>query len=238
MIASGTAGKRVIIRAIGPSLNGFVPGALQNPTLELFQGPTLLMNNDDWQTSQQQAEISASGLAPTNSFESAIIWTLTPGQNYTAVVRGTDNSTGIGLVEAYDLDQAAASKLGNISTRGFVDVGDNVMIAGLIAGPSNGTNLKVLVRALGPTLTDFGVPGALVDPTLELVNSSGTVIRANNDWQDDSQQSAEIQAAGLAPTHMKEAALVETVPPGQYTAVVRGSDSGTGVGLVEAYNIP
>jgi hypothetical protein len=238
MIASGTAGKRVIIRAIGPSLNGFVPGALQNPTLDLFQGTTLLMNNDDWQSSMQQAEISASGLAPSNSAESAIIWTLTPGQNYTAVVRGTGNSTGIGLVEAYDLDQAAASKLGNISTRGFVDVDDNVMIAGLIAGPSNGTNLKVLVRALGPTLTDFGVPGALVNPTLELVNSSGTVIRSNNDWQDDSQQSAQIQAAGLAPSHMEEAALVETVPPGQYTAVVRGSARGTGVGLVEAYNIP
>jgi hypothetical protein len=238
MIATGTANKRVIIRAIGPSLTGFgVPGALANPTLDLFQGSTLLMSNDDWQNSTQQADISATGLAPSNSAESAIIWTLTPNQGYTAVVRGFNNTTGIGLVEVYDLDQAAASKLGNISTRGFVDVGDNVMIAGLIAGPNNGGSLKVLVRALGPTLTDFGVPGALANPTLDLVNASGTTIRSDDNWQDDSAQQALIQAAGLAPSHAEEAALVETVSPGQYTAVVRGNGGTTGVGLVEVYNI-
>jgi hypothetical protein len=239
MIATGTAGKRVIIRAIGPSLTAFgVPGALANPTLELFQGSTLLFSNDDWSNSPQQAEIANSGLAPGNSFEAAIIQTLTPGQNYTAVVRGINNTTGIGVVEAFDLDQAAASKLGNISTRGFVDVDDNVMIAGLIAGPGNGTSLKVLVRALGPTLTDFGVAGALTNPTLDLVNSSGTVIRSNDNWKDDTQQRAAIEAAGLAPSHDLEAALVETVAPGAYTAVVRGSGRATGVGLVEAYHIP
>jgi hypothetical protein len=144
----------------------------------------------------------------------------------------------VGIVEAYDLDQAAASKLGNISTRGFVDVDDNVMIAGLIVGPGNGTSLKVLVRALGPTLSDFGVPGALANPTLDLVNSSGTVIRSNNNWKDDPQQRAAIEAAGLAPSHDEESALVETVPPGAYTAIIRGSGRTTGVGLVEAYNIP
>jgi hypothetical protein len=196
------------------------------------------MSNDDWQNSSQQADISATGLAPSNSAESAIIWTLTPGQTYTAVVRGFNNTAGIGLVEVYDLDPAAASKLGNISTRGFVDAGDNVMIAGLIAGPSNGGTLKVLVRALGPTLTDFNVPGALADPTLDLVNSSGTTIRSNDNWQDDATQKALIQAAGLAPGHAEEAALVETVSPGQYTAVVRGNSGTTGVGLVEVYNIP
>jgi hypothetical protein len=144
----------------------------------------------------------------------------------------------VGIVEAYDLDQAAASKLGNISTRGFVDVDDNVMIAGVIAGPGNGTSLKILVRALGPTLSDFGVSGALVNPTLDLVNSSGTVIRSNDNWKDDPQQRAAIEAAGLALSHDVEAALVETVAPGAYTAIVRGSNRGTGVGLVEAYNIP
>ena len=154
------------------------------------------------------------------------------------MVRGNNGTTGIGVVEAFDLNQAAASKLGNISTRGFVDVDDNVMIAGLIAGPSNGTSLKVLVRALGPTLSDFGVPGALANPTLDLVNSSGTVIRSNNDWKDDPQQRALIEAAGLAPAHDEEAALVETVAPGAYTAIVRGNNRATGVGLVEAYNIP
>jgi uncharacterized delta-60 repeat protein len=239
MIATGTVGKRVIIRAIGPSLTGFgVPGALENPTLELFQGSTLLFSNDDWGNSTQQAEIAASGLAPSNTGESAIIWTLLPGQGYTAVVRGTNNTTGIGVVEAFDLDSSAASKLGNISTRGFVDVDDNVMIAGLIAGPGNGTNLKILVRALGPTLSDFGVPGALADTTLDLVNSSGTVIRSNDNWRDDPQQRAEIEAAGLGPTHNVEATLVETVAPGAYTAIVRGNGRTTGVGLVEAYNIP
>ena len=239
MIATGTAGKRVIIRAIGPSLTPFgVPGALANPTLELFQGSTLLFSNDDWNNSTQQAEIANSGLAPSNNAEAAIIWTLTPGQNYTAVVRGQNGTTGVGIVEAYDLDQAAASKLGNISTRGFVDVDDNVMIAGLIAGSGNGTSLKVLVRALGPTLSDFGVPGALANPTLDLVNSSGTVIRSNNNWKDDPQQRAAIEAAQLAPGHDEEAALVETVAPGAYTAVVRGNGRTTGVGLVEVYNIP
>ncbi len=239
MIATGTTGKRVIIRAIGPSLIPFgIPGALANPTLDLFQGNTLLSSNDDWQDSPQQAEIANSGLAPSNNAESAIIWTLIPGQNYTAVVRGLNRTTGIGVVEAFDLDQAAASKLGNISTRGFVDVDDNVMIAGLIAGPSNGTSLKILARALGPTLSDFGVAGALANPTLDLVNSNGTVIRSNNNWKDDPQQRAQIEAAGLAPAHDEEAALVETVPPGAYTAVVRGSGRTTGVALVEAYNIP
>jgi hypothetical protein len=239
MIATGTAPKRVIIRAIGPSLIPFgVPGALENPTLELFQGSTLLVSNDDWNNSTQQAEIAASGLAPSNSLESAIVWPLTPGQGYTAVVRGKDGTTGVGIVEAFDLDQAAASKLGNISTRGFVDVDDNVMIAGLIVSPSNGTSTKVLVRALGPTLGDFGVPGYLANPTLDLVNSSGTVIRSNDNWKDDAQQRALIEAAGLAPIHDEEAALVETVAPGAYTAIVRGAARTIGVGLVEGYHIP
>lgn len=240
LIVSGTAGKRVILRAIGPSLTDFgVPGALADPTLELYQDNTLLFSNDDWQASSQQSDIQASGFAPTKDAESAIIWTLTPGQNYTAIVRGVNGTTGIGIVEAYDLDPAAASKLGNISTRGFVDVGDNVMIAGLIVTPSNGTNLRILARALGPTLSDFGVPNALADPTLDLVNSNGAVIRSNNNWQDDPQQRTEIEAAGLAPNHEEEAALVETVAPGSYTAIVRGNGGApTGVGLVEAYHLP
>jgi hypothetical protein len=117
-----------------------------------------------------------------------------------------------------------------------VDVDDNVMIAGLIVTPSNGTSLKILVRALGPTLGDFGVPGVLLDPTLDLVDSNGTVIRSNDNWKDS--QRSEIEAAGLAPNHDEEAALVETVAPGAYTAIVRGNGRTTGVGLVEAYHIP
>jgi hypothetical protein len=239
LIATGTANKRVILRAIGPSLTGLgIPGALADPTLELFQANTLLLSNDDWRNSTQQPEIAASGFAPGNDAEPAIIWTLVPGQGYTAVVRGKSGMTGVGVVEAYDLDHGAASKLGNISTRGFVDIDDNVMIAGLIVTPSNGGSLKILARALGPTLTDLGVPGALSDPTLDLVNSSGTVIRSSDNWKDDPQQRSAIEATGLAPNHDEEAALVETVAPGAYTAIVRGNARTTGVGLVEVYNTP
>ena len=227
----------MIIRAIGPTLNDFgVPGALADPTLELYQGNTLLFSNDDWRNSSQQAQIESSGLAPNKDPESAIIWTLTPGENYTAVLRGKNGQTGIGVVEAFDLDRAAASKLANISTRGFVETDDNVMIAGLIVTPTDGASTKILVRALGPTLGDLGVPGVLANPTLDLVNSSGTVIRSNDNWKNS--QRAEIEAAGLAPNHDQESALVEVVPPGAYTAIVRGNGRTTGVGLVEVYNIP
>jgi hypothetical protein len=147
-------------------------------------------------------------------------------------VRGKNGETGVALVEGFDLDTAATSKLGNISTRGFVGVDDNVMIAGVIVGPSNGTDAKVLVRALGPTLADFGVAGALADPTVDLVNSSGTVLRSNDDWKGS--QQAEIESANLGPAHDQEAALIETIPPGQYKAVVRGKNSTTGVGLVRS----
>ncbi len=239
MIATGTGNTRVILRAIGPSLTGLgVPGALANPTLELFQGSTLLMSNDDWQNSSQQAEIAASGFAPGNELESAIIWSLAPGQGYTAIVRGINGTTGVGVVEAYDLDHPATSKLANISTRGFVDVDNNVMIAGVIVGPGNGTSARILARALGPSLADLGVPGTLADTTLDLVNSSGTAIRSNNNWKDDPIQRSAIEAAGLGPGHDEEAALVETLAPGAYTAIVRGNGGTTGVGLVEVYHIP
>jgi len=237
MIAVGSTEKKVIIRAIGPTLSDFgVPGALQDPTLELFQNNAPVTTNDDWVNSTQQTEIANSGFAPNKAAEAAIIATLAPNQNYTAIVRGKNGQTGIGLVEVYDLDQAAPSRLGNISTRGFVDVDDNVMIAGLIVSPSNEGSLRVLVRALGPTLGDFGVSGFLADPTLDLVNSSGTVLRSNDSWQTD--QGQQIQAANLAPKYGQEAALIETLTPGQYTAVVRGAQRTTGVGLVEVYNIP
>jgi hypothetical protein len=238
MIATGTVPKKVIIRAIGPTLTELgVADALTNPTLELFQGNTLLFSNDDWRDSTQQAQIEASGFAPNKDAESAIIWTLIAGQNYTAIVRGKDGQSGVGLVEAFDLEPAPASRLANISTRGFVDVDDNVMIAGVIVGPGNGgTSLKVLVRALGPTLGDFGVTGFLANPTVDLVNASGTVIRSNDDWK--LSQQMEIESAQLAPAYESEAALVENLLPGSHTAIVRGAGRTTGVGLVEVYNIP
>lgn len=237
MIATGTAGKRVIIRAIGPTLTDLgVPNSLADPTLDLFQDSSPVSGNDDWRNSPQEAEIASSGFAPNKDAESAIIATLIPGQNYTAIVRGKNGETGIGLVEVFDLDPAAAAKLGNISTRGFVDVDDNVMIAGLIVTPNNAGSLHVLIRALGPTLGEFGVPGFLEDPRLELVDASGTVLRSNASWQSD--QALQIQSANLAPKYDQEAALIETLAPGQYTAIVRGTGGTTGVGLVEVYNIP
>jgi hypothetical protein len=224
----------VIIRGIGPSLSSFFGGVLANPTLELFQGNTLLAMNDNWKT-DQRAEIEATGLAPTNDFESAVVRTLAPG-SYTAILRGNGNTTGIGVVEAYDLNQAANSRLANISTRGFVETGDNVMIGGLIIGPAGAASATVVVRAIGPTLSNLGVSGALQDPTLDLVNASGVVIRSNNNWR-ESQQS-QIIATGLQPSDDRESALIETLAPGNYTAIVRGFGNTTGVSLVEAYHLP
>jgi hypothetical protein len=232
-IITGTESKNVIIRGIGPSLAQFFNGTLANPTLELFQGSTLLASNDDWKESQQ-AEIEATGIPPGNDFESAIVRTLPPG-SYTATLRGKNDTTGIGVVETYDLNATANSKLANIATRGFVETGDNVMIGGLIVGPNGGASATVVVRAIGPSLSDFGVAGALQNPTLDLVNSAGVVLRSNNDWRDS--QEGQIIATGLAPSDDRESALIETLAPGNYTAIVRGVGNTTGVGLVEAYHL-
>ena len=232
-IITGSEAKKVIIRGIGPSLAQFFSGTLDDPTLELFQGNTLLESNDNWV--DRRAEIEATGIPPSNDFESAIVRTLAPGA-YTAIVRGKNNSTGIGLVEAYDLDQAADSKLGNISTRGFVETGNDVMIGGFIIGNSGGGAAKVVVRAIGPSLAAFGIAGALADPTLDLVDANGVVLRSNNDWQDS--QRAEIEAVGLQPGNLQESVIVQTLAPGNYTAIVRGNANTSGVGLVEVYNLP
>ena len=208
-IITGTDSKNVIIRGIGPSLSSFFSGVLANPTLELFQGSTLLMSNNDWKDTQQ-TQIEATGLQPSNDFESAIVQTLAPG-SYTAVLRGLDNTTGIGVVEAYDLNQTANSKLANIATRGFVEAGDNVMIGGLIIGPASGSTARVVVRAIGPSLTAFGIAGALQDPTVELKDASGTTLSSNDDWQQG--QPTELQQLGLAPTERANPPSSRRSPP-------------------------
>jgi hypothetical protein len=241
-IITGSDPKKVIIRGIGPSLSGTVQGFLADPTLELHQGGATLATNDNWKTrpdgSSQQAEIEATTIPPTNDLESALVATLPAnGAGYTAIVRGKNNTTGIGVVEAYDLDQAANSKLANISTRGFVETGNNVLIGGFIAG--NGIT-KVIVRAIGPTLVNAGVTNPLADPTLELHDGNGTTIRSNNNWkvrEDGSSQQAEIEATTIPPTNDLESALVQTLTPGNYTAVVRGINGTTGIAVVEVYNI-
>ena len=236
MIATGSVDKKVIIRALGPTLTDFgLAGAIPDPTLEVFRGNVLVASNDNWKSSSQQAEIQNSGVAPGKDAEAAVIALLQANQNYTAIVRGKDGQPGLALVDAYDLDTGADAKLANISTRGFVDVDDNVLIAGLTVGPSGAGSANVLVRALGPTLGDFGVQGFLANPTLDLVDANGTVKRSNDDWK--SSQGAQIQAAGLAPKYDPEAALLDSLTPGAYTAVVRGNSRTTGVGLVEVYRV-
>jgi hypothetical protein len=243
-IVTGTDPKRVIIRGIGPSLNG-VSGNLSDPALELNQGSTLLASNDNWKTksdgSSQQAEVEATNIPPTKDAESAIVMTLNPG-TYTATLSGKNGGTGIGVVEVYDLDQAANSRLANISTRGFVDTDDNAMIAGLIAGDGEtGAGAQVLIRALGPSLSGSGIQGALQNPTLELHDANGTTIATNDNWKinDQTQQSQEdlIRSSSIAPLNDLEAAIVATLPPGPSTAIVRGKNNSTGVGLVEVYNL-
>ena len=199
-IITGNADKRVIIRAIGPSLQQFnVPNPLANPLLELHgSAGNFITSNDNWRQTQQ-ALIESTGLAPTNDLESAIVATLQPGA-YTAIVSGQGGASGIGLVEVYDLDSAAASKLANISTRSFVQTGDNRLIGGFILG-SNGGGANVIVRAIGPSLTQFGISNALADPTLELRDSNGALLLADDNWQDDPNQAAQITASGLAPSN-------------------------------------
>jgi hypothetical protein len=235
-IIAGNVPKKVMVRAIGPSLASVgIAGALADPVLELHgPGTFATITNDNWRDTQQAA-IQATGLAPGNNLESAIVATLAPGA-YTAIVRGQGSGTGVGLVEAYDLQTWADSKLANISTRGFVEGGENVMIGGLIAGPANGATGLVLVRAIGPSLSALGVSGALQDPFLELHDGNGALVASNNDWRDT--QQAAIEATGIAPGNIKESAILSNLSPGSYTAIVSGVGNTGGVGLVEAYQLP
>ena len=236
-IITGTAGKKVIVRGIGPSLTqSNVPDALADPILELH-GPSgaLIASNDNWRDTQQ-TEIVNSQLAPTNDLESAIVQTLQPGA-YTAILKGKGGASGVGLVEVYDLDAAAASKLANISARSFVQTTDNVLIGGFILGHNNGA-AKVIVRAIGPSLAQAGINNALADPTLELRDGNGAVVMANDNWQDDPSQAAQVTAAGVPPVNVLESAIATSLLPGPYTAIVAGKNGGTGIGLVEVYNIP
>jgi hypothetical protein len=235
-IVTGTAPKLVVVRGIGPSLaDSGVPNPLPDPILELHGPPGFVtITNDNWRDSVCPPS-QVCGPAPTNDLESMIGAILNPGA-YTATLRGNNNTTGVGLVEVYDVSQASASKLANLSTRAFVNTGSDIVIAGFILGNGNGSE-NVILRGIGPSLTAFGVTNALANPQLELRNSSGTVIRADNDWMDDSTQKALIMAAGLAPTNNLESAIAETLAPGQYTALLSGVSSGTGVGLVEFYDL-
>ena len=228
VIITGTQAKKVLLRAIGPSLP--LSGSLADPFLELHDGGgAVIASNDNWKDAPNKQEIIDSTIAPANDLESAILATLDPGL-YTAILRGVNNTTGVGLVEAYDLDRSVDSQLANISTRGFVQTGDDVMIGGfIILGDSA---QKVIVRAIGPSLP---VTGKLADPVLELHNPDGSILASNDNWR--STQESEIMQTGLAPSDNLESAIVATLPPEAYTAIVRGKNNTTGVGLVEVYRL-
>jgi len=236
-IISGTAPKHVLVRGIGPSLTAFgVPNALSDPVLELHgPDPFPTITNNNWQDDPAQAVlIQATGLAPTNDLESAIDATLNPGP-YTAVVRGNNNGVGVGLIEVYDLSQAAAAKLANISTRAFVSTADDIVIAGFLLGNNSGVT-RIVIRGIGGSLVLFGVAGALANPTLELRNEDGALMASNDNWEDDPAQAAELVAAGLAPTDPRESGIAINLGPGQYTALLAGQGNTTGVGVVEVYD--
>jgi plastocyanin len=250
-IVQGNQPKRVIIRALGPELTPFgVPNVLANPTLDLHNGVgALIASNDNWQTTiiggiitqNQVPQIINSGLAPTDARESAIIANL-PAGNYTAIVRGFSRTTGVALVEVYDLNPDVDSILGNISTRSFVQTDDNVMIGGFIV--QGNQPKRVIIRALGPELTPFGVPNVLANPTLDLHNGVGALIASNDNWQTTiiggiitQNQVPQIINSGLAPTDARESAIIANLPAGNYTAIVRGFSRTTGVALVEVYDL-
>jgi hypothetical protein len=236
-IITGSTPKHVLIRAIGPTLAGYdIADGLADPMLELH-GPGAFgtITNDNWRDTQED-EIQATGIPPTGDLESAIVATLVPGA-YTAIVRGHADTSGVALVEVYDLNQGVDSKLANLSTRAFVGTGEDIVIAGFLLSDENASN-TVVVRGIGPSLAPglFPVGSVLADPTLELRDSNGMLLMANNDWQDNPVQAAEITAAGLAPTNNLESAIAAILPPGLYTALLSGVNSGTGIGVVEVYD--
>jgi hypothetical protein len=235
-IINGNASKPVILRGIGPSLLAFgINDALLDPVLDLRGSDgSLILSNDNWKDTQRE-QIEGGPLQPRDDRESVIVATLPPGA-YTAALTGKNNTIGVGLVEAYDNNQALDSQLANISTRGFVLDGNNVMIGGFILGGSPNST-RIALRGIGPSLAKFGLNPVLQDPTLEVHDGNGATLVANDNWTDDSASAAQLTASGLAPTDPKEAGVFITLPPGQFTAVLAGKNNGTGIGLIEVYNL-
>jgi hypothetical protein len=237
-IITGNVSKNVAVRGIGPSLGQFgISGALTDPTLELrASNGSLIIQNDDWQDNPAQAaQLTALGLAPTNAKEAGLVAILQPGA-YTAILAGKNQGTGVGLVEVYDTNGAADSQLANISTRGFVQTAENVMIGGFILGGSP-NDTRVALRGIGPSLAQFGLNPVLADPTLELHDSNGTTLVTNDNWQDDPVSAALLSANGFALSDSKESGIFTSLPPGQFTAILAGKNGGIGIGLVEIYNL-
>jgi hypothetical protein len=235
-IITGNAPKKVAIRGMGPALASFgITDFLADPFLELRSSSgAVLQANDNWKDSQQ-AEIQALGLAPNDNREAVIVTTLTPG-SYTALLTGKGGTTGVGLVEIYDVNPGADSQLSNLSTRGFVQGANSVLIAGFILGGNNTGNDRIAIRGLGPSLSQFGLNPVLADPTLELHDANGATLITNDDWATDP-GAANLILFNLAPSNPKEAAIFTILPPGTFTAILAGKNGGTGIGTVEVYNL-
>ena len=234
-IITGVGPRQILLRGIGPSLGSAGINALADPLLELH-GPAgfQTLTNNNWRDTQE-TEIIATGIPPTNDLESAIVADLEPGA-YTAIFKGNNETTGVGLVEIYDLTVGTAARLGNLSTRGMVNTGNDVIIAGFILGGGANNDL-VILRGLGPSLPGNLDP-LLSDPTLDLRDSNGTQITFNDNWMDDPTQPPIIIGAGLAPSDPSESCIAISLPPGAYTALLAGNNGGTGLGLVEVYDNP
>jgi len=234
-IITGSAPKHILLRAIGPSLaQSGVPNVLADPVIELHgPGGFATVTNDNWRDDPvQEAAIIATGIPPSSNLEAAIDTTLLPGA-YTAIVSGKNNTSGVALIEVYDLSPAVPAKLANISTRASVGTGSEIVIAGFILGGNNSGNDEVILRGLGGA----GVANPLLDPTLELRDANGALIGSDNDWQDDAATAAGLSSLGLAPPHTLDAAIMATLPPGLYTALLAGRNNSTGIGLVEVYDL-
>jgi hypothetical protein len=235
-IVTGNASKPVLLRGIGPSLAAFgIEGVLLDPVLELRTANSSLMINDNWVDSPQRSQFEGTVFQPSDDRESVVMGTLVPG-NYTALLTGNNNTGGVGVIEAYDRDQTVDSRLANISTRGFVEAGNNVMIGGFILGGSTNST-RIAVRGIGPSLAQFGLNPVLQDPTLELRDMNGTVLVANDDWLSDPLSASMLTANGLGLADPKEAGIFTTLPPGQFTAILAGKNGGIGIALVEIYNL-
>jgi hypothetical protein len=237
-IITGNATKNVVLRGLGPSLTGSgISDALADPTLELRgANSSLIMANDDWQDDPTQAaQLTAVGLGLQNAKESGIAATLAPGNAYTAILAGKNQTTGIGLVEIYDINAAVDAQLANISTRGLVQTGNNVMIGGFILGGNS--NTRVAVRGIGPSLAAAGLSPVLADPTLELHDSNGAILVSNDNWQDDDISASQLSFHGLGLQDSHESGIFTSLPPGLFTAILAGKNAGTGIGLIEIYNI-
>jgi hypothetical protein len=237
-IISGNAPKRVVVRGRGPSIGAGIADPVHDPVLELYNntpGSGPIATNDNWQDSQG-TEINNTGLAPGSPLDAAIVEDLAPGA-YTVIVRDKDTSAArLGIVEVFDVAPAASAALANLSTRGFVGTGDNVLIGGVIIGPAGTGDATLLVRSLGPSLDAFGVSGTLADPTLKLVDQNGAQLASNDDWRTN-EAAIQSQAPSLAPSRDAESALIANLPPGAYTAIVEGKNA-TGVATVEIYALP